>query len=104
MDDNVDVDEGYPWGVYLCKCGILFIWYPDSKKDPKLNMFPESIKCECGLEAELIEKNRIKDYNTELVPLFLKVASKYKFKKLLMIDEEHVHFVWQTGREAPDYM
>ncbi|MFX0140617.1 MAG: hypothetical protein ACFFDN_43655 [Candidatus Hodarchaeota archaeon] len=94
--------SGYPFGIYLCECGILFIWYPDSKKDPSLNFFPEIVKCECGLDVAITEKLRIKDIWSELVPFFIQTSNKYKFKKLMMIDEKHVHLVWQTGKEFTD--
>ena len=93
-------ETGYPFGIYLCECRILYIWYPDSKKNPKLNFFPETIKCDCGLEAPIVEKLRIKDIWTDLVPFFLQTTTKYKFKKLLMIDDEHVHLFWQTGKDT----
>ncbi|MHA1298658.1 MAG: hypothetical protein ACTSO9_04345 [Candidatus Helarchaeota archaeon] len=97
-------DTGYPFGVYLCVCGVLFIWYPDVKKDKKLDMFPENVKCECGRDVKITEKLRVIDIWTDLVPLFVQVSSKYTFKKLLMIDEEHVHLVWQTGKPFPDFL
>ncbi|MHA1377016.1 MAG: hypothetical protein ACTSRG_01415 [Candidatus Helarchaeota archaeon] len=101
---NNDEDNGYPFGVYLCTCGLLYIWYPDSKKDKNLDMYPETINCECGRSVEITEKLRVKDIWTDLVPLFIKVSHKYTFKKLLMIDEEHVHLVWQTGNKFPDFL
>ena len=88
-------ETGYPFGIYLCECGYLYVWYPDVKKNPKLNYFPKNIKCECGLYIPITEKLRVKDIWTDLIPLFLHASNDYKFKKLIMIDEEHVHLVWQ---------
>ena len=97
-------ETGYPFGVYFCECGYLYIWYPDSKKDKRLNMFPKTVKCTCGKDVSITEKLRVRDIWTDLVPLFIQVSTKYKFKRLLMIDEEHVHLVWQTGEKLPDFL
>ena len=96
MKQNKD-EIGYPFGIYLCQCQYLYIWYPDSKKNKKLNFFPKTIKCECGQEIKITEKLRVTDIWKDLVPLFRETIKKYKFKKLMMIDEEHVHLIWQKN-------
>ena len=68
-DSNVkkkeDETDSYPFGVYKCECGNIYIWYPDSKKDPAQNFFPKDIKCSCGKSAKNVEKLRIK-YSVDL--------------------------------------
>ncbi len=96
-----DVEESYPFGIYKCICGILYIWYPDSKNDPSQNFFPENVKCTCGGTAEILEKLRLRfdEIHEKLVPLFLSVSARYDFKQLMMIDAEHVHLIWNAKKE-----
>ena len=95
-----DTFQSYPFGVYKCDCGCLFIWYPDSKNKPENDFFPDTISCECGSSAKVVEKKRIKfdEIDNDLVPLFLDISSRYQFTRLMMIDAEHVHLVWNSGR------
>ncbi|MHC1590942.1 MAG: hypothetical protein ACXQS8_02555 [Candidatus Helarchaeales archaeon] len=90
--------DSYPFGIYTCECGTLYIWYPDSKNDSSQDYFPKSIKCICGNNAQVREKLRIKfdEIGEKLVPLFLAVSERYEFSRLLMIDAEHVHLIWNA--------
>ncbi|MHA1229012.1 MAG: hypothetical protein ACTSRP_04945 [Candidatus Helarchaeota archaeon] len=84
----------YLFAVYYCSCKTVIIWYPDIINDPESKFFPEYIECpNCKQPAEVYEKKWINP-ERDLVREFLRIASEYEFKQLLMIDEQHVHFVW----------
>jgi len=71
------------------------MWYPDVIKHPKIEPYPEFIKCPtCKRFIEPTEKLFIEDFWVELVPRFLETTTKYDFSTALIIDEEHVHFSW----------
>ena len=71
------------------------MWYPDVKKHPEIDLYPEHIECPtCGNLVEPTEKLYIEDIWTDLVPRFLEATTKYNFTTALIIDEEHVHFSW----------
>lgn len=102
--ESGDSPQSYPFGIYQCTCGVLYIWYPDSKKDPEQDFFPESISCSCGGSARAKEKLRIKfdEIDEKLVPLFIHASTKYDFTQLLMIDGEHVHLFWNAPKDVPE--
>ncbi|MHA1696325.1 MAG: hypothetical protein ACTSWR_03960 [Candidatus Helarchaeota archaeon] len=84
----------YIFGVYFCSCKTLIIWYPDIKKFPEMDYFPDVIECPiCKKSIPPKEKLRI-DPELDLVDQFLRISSYYDFKKFLIIDESHVHFFW----------
>ncbi|MHA1269565.1 MAG: hypothetical protein ACTSPY_07225 [Candidatus Helarchaeota archaeon] len=84
----------YPFGIYFCTCKTLIIWYPDTKNYPKMDYFPEIIECpNCKKSIQPCEKLKINP-EKDLVKEFVRVSLNYEFKKLLMIDESHVHFFW----------
>ena len=98
MNDEKKVT--YPFGIYFCgnECKTLLIWYPDTVKFPDLNKCPDVIKCPiCHNQTEKCEEFIIKDIWKELVPLFSYASTTVKYeskKRLIMIDNEHVHLIW----------
>lgn len=94
MTDKTKKKHLYVFGIYYCNCKTLIIWYPDTKKFPEMDYFPEIIECpNCKSSITPKEKLRI-DPERDLVNEFLRISSSYDFKHFLMIDESHVHFSW----------
>jgi len=99
MDKDQPEHELYIFGVYFCVCNTLVIWYPDIKKDPNTNYFPESIECPtCKKQIPPNEKKMINP-ERDLVNEFVQITSTYNFEHLLMIDESHVHLVWNRPKK-----
>jgi len=97
LEQEEAVPEGYPFGVYFCHlCRTVMMWYPDTKKHPELNRSPNILRCiTCGEKVKLTEEFWIGDIWSDLVPTFLHVVETYPFKKAIICDEAHIHFVWE---------
>ncbi|MBD3230586.1 MAG: hypothetical protein GF329_20570 [Candidatus Lokiarchaeota archaeon] len=99
MTNKKQTEHMYVFGVYFCSCKTLIIWYPDTKKFPNMDYFPDSIECpNCKKSIGPSEKLRINP-ERDLVSEFIRISSSYDFKHMLMVDESHVHFSWTRPNE-----
>jgi len=99
MTKSSDKEFLYLFGIYFCNCGTLIVWYPDIKNKPNMAYFPELIECPyCKKSIPPCEKLFINP-ERDLVNEFLRLSISYNFKNMLMIDESHVHFIWNKPQK-----